>query len=206
MILCQARLKAKRLASRTPCAVAASLALLMLSPNAKAFCFDEAQALYGVEASILRGVSRVESSNNPLAINSSHKARTGSVDIGMMQINSRHLPALAKFGITYEHLLDACTNIKVGAWLLADLFRSKGDSWDAVGANNAACTQLKGAACQQARSTYAWKVYRAMNIAGLRAAVATTQPVASVPRLQRISEALKTVVSVQEINAEADDE
>ena len=139
-----------------------SLAVLFVGSTVQAACFEEASAMYGVPATILRGVSTVESSNNPLAVNRSHVLRTKSVDIGMMQINSRHLPALSKFGITHESLLDGCTNVKIGAWLLAQLFNAKGVSWDAVGANNAACTQLKGDDCQRARATYAWKVYRAI--------------------------------------------
>ena len=47
-----------------------------------------------------------------------------------------------------------------GAWLLADSFSRRGATWDAVGAYNAACSQLKDDACIKARSQYAWRVYR----------------------------------------------
>ena len=96
-------------------------------------------------------------------VNDSHLARTGSVDLGLMQINSHWLPTLEPRGITRAVLLsDACVNIEVGAEILADLKRRHGDSWIATGAYNAACTQLQGAACDAARSKYAWKVYQAM--------------------------------------------
>jgi soluble lytic murein transglycosylase-like protein len=116
----------------------------------------------------LQAIAKVESSYRPYAMNRTHANRTASVDIGLMQINSRwiHKGPLKQMGYTQASLLDACTNVKVGAWLLADLIRvhgSMGDGlWEAVGAYNAACTNLKGLDCIRARRVYAWKVYRAM--------------------------------------------
>lgn len=130
------------------------------APAARATCWDQAAQRYGVSAQLLYAVARTESNLNPLATNRSHRQRTGSYDIGLMQINSSHLPRLARYGIGERELFDPCTNLHVGAWLLADNFTRRGVSWDAVGAYNAACTQLKGEACIKARAAYAWKVYR----------------------------------------------
>jgi hypothetical protein len=77
----------------------AALAVLATAPTWARACWEEAAQRYGISADLLYAVARVESNLNPQAVNRSHLQRTGSYDIGLMQINSGHLSALARHGI-----------------------------------------------------------------------------------------------------------
>ena len=112
-------------------------------------CWDEAAARYGVSSALLYAIARTESGLNPQAIG---RNRNGSRDIGLMQINSTWLPTLAARGIGERELLEPCTNIEVGAWILAGKVQRLGYTWDAVGAYNAESPAH--------RRAYAERVYR----------------------------------------------
>lgn len=133
-------------------------------------CWAEASSRYGVPVDLLKAVAQVESSNRARVI---ARNTNGSLDIGFMQINDWWLPQLAQHGIGKNELLDACTNLNVGAWILKQGIDRYGYNWQGIGAYGAGTSPKK----DKTRLIYANKVFRAL--AGQRvnpAAVAGVQP------------------------------
>lgn len=124
-------------------------AVMALSSGGAGACWEEASERYGVNPHLLYAIAKTESSLNPRAIN---RNKNGSYDIGLMQINSSWFPTLRKYGVHEKQLLEPCTSIHVGAWILAQNMQRMGNSWDAVGAYNSTKPDL--------RLKYAKKVYR----------------------------------------------
>ena len=131
-------------------------------------CWQDAASRYGVDAQLLYAIAQHESNLNPHAINRSHAARTGSIDIGLMQINSRWLPLLARHGLREADLLEPCLNLQVGAWILAQGFQRYGATWEAVGAYHASCSRLSAPDCLATRARYANAVYRRLQATAWR--------------------------------------
>jgi soluble lytic murein transglycosylase-like protein len=124
----------------------AAITLIAASPAHA--CWEKAATRYSVSPELLYAIARTESGMNPQAIG---RNRNGSRDIGLMQINSAWLPALAAHGITERDLFDPCTSIHVGAWILAGNVQRLGYTWDAVGAYNAASPDLRRAYTDKVR-------------------------------------------------------
>lgn len=97
-------------------------------------CVSQAARRYQVDERLLHAIIQVESSGKPAALN---RNANGSEDIGPMQINSSWLPVLGRYGIQRYHLFDPCTNVHIGAWVLAGNIARYGHTWRAVGAYNA---------------------------------------------------------------------
>jgi len=97
--------------------------------------FEKAGADFGIEPSLLKRIATIESSMNPRAINQN---QNGTMDIGLMQINTIHLRRLSKIGITQESLKDPEVNIYVAALLLSSHIRKKGYNLDAIGCYHSA--------------------------------------------------------------------
>ncbi len=131
------------------------LMLLGFSARANAYeaCFQQAADRYTVPVALLYAIAKVESNFKPNALNHN---QDGSSDYGLMQINSRWFSVLEeRFDIKRDQVMkDPCTNIYVGAWILASNFSSHGRIWNSVGAYNAGFS----AKLRDTRSGYVHKV------------------------------------------------
>ncbi|EBR8426895.1 lytic transglycosylase, partial [Salmonella enterica subsp. enterica serovar London] len=98
-------------------------------------CFDRAGVYYHIDSDLLRAIALQESRGNQNAIGVN---RNGSIDVGLMQINSQYADFLRRYGISMLDLKqDVCLNIFVGAYILSKGFKKWGGGWNAVGAYNA---------------------------------------------------------------------
>lgn len=111
------------------------VALWSGSAYAAVDCWQLAGQHYNIDPVLLYAICLQESSHNASLI---HYNNDGSYDIGLMQINSSHLPELRTQGITQKKLLNnTCLSIMVAASLLSDYTKRFGRTWEAVGAYNA---------------------------------------------------------------------
>jgi hypothetical protein len=95
------------------------------------FCFEEAGRMYGINPLILKSIARVESNFVPESINENSN---GTIDIGLMQINTIWKPIIGEE--RWKYLGDACYNTKTGAWILATCISKYGYNWKAIGCYN----------------------------------------------------------------------
>jgi len=98
-------------------------------------CWRSAGKRFGIDPMLLVAIGTVETR---LRSNTIHRNTDGSRDLGLMQINSVHLPRLEQKGVTAAMLLEnPCVSIMTGAEILAQNVKRHGYNWDAVGAYNA---------------------------------------------------------------------
>lgn len=127
-------------------------ALLVLSGNAQASCFDRAGVEFGVDPLLLRAIAIVESSMDPMAVGPDGR------DLGLMQVRDIHITDLEqRFGlsITREHLFEPCFNVRMGAWVLATRIQRYGPIWEAVGSYNARSRDKRDRYIARVQAAYA---------------------------------------------------
>mgnify|MGYP002361262001 CR=1 FL=1 len=103
-------------------------------------CFDIAADHYKVPSNLLKAIAQTESRGNKSAINMN---TNGTYDVGIMQINSTWIPKLQRAGIERGLLLDPCSNIQIGAWILSDNIKRYGLTNEAIGRYNSSIPAYK---------------------------------------------------------------
>lgn len=124
---------------------------------AQADCFDSAAAYQHVNSTMLRAIAMVE---NPKCDATIRGNTDGSKDTGCMQINSVHIPELARYKVFPPDLLDRCKNIFIGAWHYKRKILKHGNTWIAVGAYHSETPHL--------RDKYAARVYKVLQRYGYK--------------------------------------
>lgn len=120
-------------------------------------CFHEEIDRQGV--SPLLAISIMAHENGRVGATS--RNTDGSYDMGPMQINSIHLPELARISglsqaqVRAQMINEPCANLSVGVWLLRRSINREGSVWGGVAAYHSR-TPSKG-------SAYAWKVHAVMS-------------------------------------------
>lgn len=92
-------------------------------------CILPAATFHGVNYHVLRAILKVESGLKPNRVG---RNSNGTLDVGIGQMNSMHFPELAKWGVTPDHLRDACIGTYVAAWHLKKAIHRHGNTWFGV--------------------------------------------------------------------------
>ncbi|WP_321926309.1 lytic transglycosylase domain-containing protein [Burkholderia sp. BCC1998] len=112
-------------------AIALLTMTLCVLHSARADCFSDAASYQHVNETILRALAWQESRDN---VNAKRVNTNGSIDYGLMQINSIHLSELSTYHIDSHTLMDPCASVYIAAWHLRKMMLKYGNTWRAVGA------------------------------------------------------------------------
>lgn len=113
-------------------------------------CLVSAARTYAVSPSLLAVIRYTESKNRDSAVRVNSD---GSIDRGAWQINSIHLPELARWSIGPQDLHDPCRSSFVAAWHLRSKFNQHGTTWRGVGAYKSATRGINEAYANEIRAT-----------------------------------------------------
>lgn len=93
-------------------------------------CLNRAAVVHHVPAMVILSVIKMENAKNGEAsIN-----KNGTVDYGVMQINSVWLPKIAGYGYSKDDIqYNACKNVFVGTWILSQSIAESKNLWVGIG-------------------------------------------------------------------------
>lgn len=93
-------------------------------------CINHAAVIYHVPATVILSVMKIENGRNGEA----NKNNNGTVDYGVMQINSTWLQSIAPYGYTKHDIqYNACKNVLVGTWILSQRIAEGKNIWQGIG-------------------------------------------------------------------------
>lgn len=95
-------------------------------------CVAKAAGHFGVHPLVIYAIIDVEGGKAGTV----SKNTNGSYDLGIMQINTIHMPEVySEFGLKWQHVAyHPCINIGIGTWLLSRRIKeADGDLWKGVG-------------------------------------------------------------------------
>lgn len=95
--------------------------------------FEKYSAQYNVPKELLIAIAQTESGFDPWATN---KNTNGTFDIGLMQINTVHLPKLRSIGLKAQDLYRPDVNIAFSAYILSTCFDKHGFNYRGLNCYN----------------------------------------------------------------------
>lgn len=114
-------------------------------------CINQAAIVYHVPAKLIISILNIERGKIGLA----SKNKNGSYDLGPMQINTCWWPTLYHYGISPQQVKnDACTNVKVGTWILSKAIANSTDLNSGIGYYHSHTSHLNQRYVQQVRIKY----------------------------------------------------
>jgi len=115
-------------------------------------CAKSASKYFGVSEIVIKALARVEGGK----IGTMSRNSNGTYDMGIMQINTIHLPDIARKYPSIgwrEVAYQPCVNIGIGAWILSQRLKETTNYWKGVGNYHSKTPKY--------RSRYLKKVYEA---------------------------------------------
>ncbi len=114
-------------------------------------CINEAAIEYRVPAKLIISVLNVERGRVGMA----QKNKNGTYDLGPLQINTSWWPMLYKYHVTPKEVqYNPCTNVKIGAWILASSIANGQNLLSGVGDYHSHTPRYNQTYTQQVRIAY----------------------------------------------------
>lgn len=114
-------------------------------------CINKAALQYHVPAPLILSVIKTEGGRNGMA----KKNKNGTVDYGVMQINSVWLGKIKPYGFTAHDLqFNPCKNVEVGAWILSQNMASSSSAKEGIGNYHSRTQHLNKNYHQKVTNTY----------------------------------------------------